>query len=92
MADSKSSRLGGLWLKNTRTGKTLYSGKVSVEDLRDAVHLAGTDTLDVTVWLTDEKKTERSPAASLVVGPPYQAEPTVEVEEVRPVTDEDIPF
>jgi hypothetical protein len=83
MADtSKNTRLGGLWKRDTPSGKTLFSGKISVADLKEAVKLAGTDELDVTVWLNTEKKTERSPDASLVVGPPWK----------KPEADDDVPF
>ena len=95
MADNpKTTRLGGLWRRDLPSGKSLFSGKVSVADLREAVKLAGTDELDVTVWLNADKRTERSPDASLVVGPPWK---NPESDDVAPATvsaptDDDIPF
>jgi hypothetical protein len=95
MADPKSTRLTGLWKRELPSGTTLFSGKVSVADLREAVQRAGTEELEVTVWLNDEKKSERSPDASLVVAPPYQKpEETSGVKEETPagLVDDDIPF
>ena len=77
MADSNfdnDTRIGGLWKKETQTGKTYYRGNFSVSDLRDAVKKANGESGLVTlkVWVNDDKNNDRSPDMSVVVAPKFE--------------------
>lgn len=68
---SENIRLGGLWSKTTPTGKELWEGTFKVNELTEAMQTVGAGgEVQITIWRNrpEDKHTERSPDASLVMG------------------------
>jgi hypothetical protein len=107
MADKRN--LGGLWVKTTRTGRTLYEGTFPLKDRNpsypDIVTIiealkelleAGEEKVVITVWVNDDKPSERHPDMSMQLSAPWKAEqqdkPAEAPVKAPTLVDDDIPF
>jgi hypothetical protein len=106
MADKRN--LGGLWVKTTRTGRTLYEGTFPLKDRNpsypDIVTIiealkelleAGEEKVVITVWVNDDKPSERHPDMSMQLSAPWKGEQQDKPSEAPVKTstlDDDIPF
>lgn len=109
MAGDKRN-LGGLWVKTTRTGRTLYEGTFPLKDRNpsypDIVTIiealkellaAGEEKVVITVWVNDDKPSERHPDMSMQISAPWkgepQSEPVKEKDDAGSLdNNDDIPF
>ena len=97
-------RLTGLWQK-TAGGRTLFSGSCTRDQLREMVSQVDAartaqdppenqDKFSFTVWVNDpdDKRSETSPDASVVVAKPWVKEHQASAAPVATVMEDDIPF
>jgi hypothetical protein len=103
MPDKESIRLGGLWKRETRNGKTLWEGTFEVTEIEKAMSaVAKGGVVQITIWenKAEDKRSERSPDGSLVMAEKWEkpnqsrgatgsVKPQAEPEEL---TEDDIPF
>ena len=97
-------RLTGLWQKNAG-GRTLFSGSCTRDQLREMVGQVDAsrtpqdppenqDKFSFTVWVNDadDKRSETSPDASVVVAKPWVKEQRASATPVATGVVDDIPF
>ena len=86
MAKTLQRRITGLWKKETPKGRTLFEGKCSQEAIREALAEVASDGSDITltIWINraEDKRSESSPDASLVIGEQW----------VKPTENTDVVF
>ena len=87
-------RLGGLWAKTTPNGKQLWDGTFRVAEIQAAIAKVGGDEIQITVWRNsqEEKRSERSPDASLVVSEKWEAQQSSTPSTTAVPSEDEIPF